>query len=78
LWKLSRQNLLLFNNGPTNLNSNGIIDAKYIKYAIVIHYTLVPIPHEGIILSHIIMFHEQDETNQTLFLSQPHFGQVWG
>jgi len=37
--------------------------------AIIIYCTLAPIPHEDIIFNHI-MFHEQDETKQTLFHGQ--------
>jgi hypothetical protein len=43
-------------------------DAK--NYAIIIYYTLVPIPYEGIIFNHIIMFHKQDKTKQTLYWGQ--------
>jgi hypothetical protein len=62
--------LSLLNSGPTNLVGYGKIDAKFNKYIIVIYCILAPIPHEGIILSHIIMFHEQDETKQMLFQGQ--------
>ncbi len=61
-----RQNLSLLNSEPTNLE----IDARCHKYVIVIYCTFAPIPHEGIILSHMIMFHEQDETKQMLFQGQ--------
>ncbi len=78
--KLCHQNPSLLNNGPMNLVGNGIIDARCNKYAIIIYYTLIPIPHEGIILSHTIIFHEQDETKQTLFQGQlgwSHNSEVW-
>jgi hypothetical protein len=78
--KLCHQNLSLLNNGPMNLVGNGIIDARCNKYAIIIYYTLIPIPHEGIIFSHTIIFHEQDETKQTLFQCQlgwSHNSEVW-
>jgi len=67
LWKLCRQNPMLFNGGPTSLINNGKIDARCNKYAIVIYWALVPISHEGIIFNHIIMFHEQNENKQTFF-----------
>ncbi len=56
LWKLSCQNSLLFNNGPLNLVSNGIIYVKCNTHVIIIYCTFVSIPHKGIILNHIIMF----------------------
>jgi hypothetical protein len=58
LWNLCCQNLSLLNNGLTNLIHSDILDVKCNKYAIIIYYTFAPIPHEGTILSHIIMFHE--------------------
>jgi hypothetical protein len=70
LWKLCCQNPLLFYNGPTNLVDNGKIYARCNNYAIVIYCTFASIPHKGIILNHIIMFHEQIETKQTLFQGQ--------
>jgi hypothetical protein len=39
----------------------GRIDARCNKYVIIIFCILAPIPHESIVLSHIIMFHAQDE-----------------
>jgi hypothetical protein len=80
LRNLCHQNLSLFNNGPTNLINNGIIDARCNKYAIIIYYTIVPIPDEGIIFNHIIVFHEQHEIKQMLFQSQfrwSHNSEVW-
>jgi hypothetical protein len=71
LWKLCHQNLL-FNNGHQILLTM-TIDAKCNKYVIIIYCILALIPHEAIIFCHIIMFHEQDETKQTLFWGQ--FGQ---
>jgi hypothetical protein len=59
-----RQNSLFFNNGATNLIDNGRIDARRNKYVIVIYCVLALISHENVILSHIIMFHEQNETKQ--------------
>ncbi len=70
LWKLCCQNLSLLNNGSMNFIGNGRIDARCNKYAIVIYCIFAPIPHECIIFSHIIVFHEQDETKQTLFQGQ--------
>jgi hypothetical protein len=64
------QNLSLLNNGPMNLVGYCKIDARCNKYVIIIYCTLAPIPHESIILSHIIMFHEQDEIKQMLFQGQ--------
>jgi hypothetical protein len=58
---------LLFNSGPTNFIDNGKIDARCNTYAIIIYCVLAPISHEGIILSHVIIFHEQNEIKQTLF-----------
>jgi hypothetical protein len=58
LWNLCCQNLSLFNSGLANLVDNDIIDARCNKHAIIIYCTFAPIPHEGTILSHIIMFHE--------------------
>jgi hypothetical protein len=58
LWKLCHQNPLLFKSGPMNLINNGRIDARCNKYVIIIYCILVPISHTGIILNHIIMFHE--------------------
>jgi len=51
------QNLSLLNNGRMNLVGYGKIDARCNKYAIVIYCTLVPIPHENIILG---LMHPQD------------------
>jgi hypothetical protein len=67
LWKLSHQNLLFLNTGTPNLVSNGKIDARWNKYAIIIYCILAPIPYEGIIFCHIMIFNEQDETKQMLF-----------
>jgi hypothetical protein len=64
------QSSSLLNSGPTNLIKYGKIDARCNTYVIVIYCTLVPIPHQGIIFSHIIMFHKQDETKQMLFQGQ--------
>jgi len=58
LWNLCCQNLSLLNSELANLKGNDIIDARCNKYAIIIYCTFAPIPHEGTILSHIIMFHE--------------------
>jgi hypothetical protein len=64
------QNSSLLNGGPTNLVGHGIIDARCNKYVIVVYCPLAPIPHDNIILSHMIMFHEQDEIQQMLFQGQ--------
>lgn len=61
LWKLCCQNSLLFNNGPLNLVSNGIIYVKCNKYVIIIYCTLVSTSYENIVFSHIIKFYVQDE-----------------
>jgi hypothetical protein len=63
-----------------NFVGNGIIDARCNKYAIINYYILVPIPHENIILNHIIIFYEQDEIKQTLFQGQLGWspnGEMW-
>jgi hypothetical protein len=70
LWKLSHQNLLFLNIGTPNLVSNGKIDERWNKYAIINYCIIVPIPYESIEFSHIIIFHEQDETKQMLFWGQ--------
>jgi len=54
---LCSQNLLLFNNGSSNLVDNGMIDARCNKYFIIIYCILVPNQYESIIFSHIIILH---------------------
>jgi hypothetical protein len=70
LWKFCRKNSSLLYGGTINLINNGRIYTRCNNYVIIIYCTLASIPHEGIILSHIIMFHEQNETKQTLFQGQ--------
>jgi hypothetical protein len=47
--------LTLFNNGPSDFISNGGIDARCNKDAIIIYYNLVPIPYECIKFVDIIV-----------------------
>jgi hypothetical protein len=44
LCKLCSQDLMFFNSGPSDFNSNGGIDARCNKDAIIIYCILVPIP----------------------------------
>jgi hypothetical protein len=67
LWKLFHQNLLLLNTGTPNLVSNGKIDARWNKYAIIIYCILAPIPYEGIIFSQIMIFNEKMKLNKCCY-----------
>jgi len=44
LWKLRSQDPTLLNSGPLDFIDNGEIDARCNKDAIIIYYTLAPIP----------------------------------
>jgi hypothetical protein len=70
VWKLCSQDPTFLNSGPLDLIDNGEIDAKCNKDAIIIYCTLALIPQECIIFGDIIMFHIQDEIEQTLFQGQ--------
>ncbi len=55
------KNLSFLNNGSLKFINIGKIDVRCNKYAIINFFSLAPIPHEGIVLTHIIIFHAQDE-----------------
>ncbi len=56
--------------GHLDLVNNGIIDARWNKYVIILYCTFVLIPCEAIILSHIIMLHIENEIEQMLLYNQ--------
>jgi hypothetical protein len=70
LQELCTQDPSLFNSRSLNLVNNGGIHPRCNKDAIIIYCTLVPIPHECIILCVIVLFHGKDEVQQTLFWGQ--------
>jgi hypothetical protein len=62
--------MMFLNSGPSNFISNGGIDARCNKDAIIIYCTLVPIPQECIIFGDIIVLHIQYDVKQALFQGQ--------